>query len=171
MSKKAVDFGALFAEVAGGVKPGKDREAKIMARYNEYFQRLCQTPGANVSTETPQEVEQAVAEARRTQAKAARAVYELHRDELHGGLEALVADADAKTLAAVEAQDALRTYQRLMTKFASACGMPATPPIDDPDIAEFRHRGWRERAQRVLHPPKPVHHGVVEKLFELVGLD
>jgi hypothetical protein len=59
-----------------------------------------------------------------------------------------------------------------MNAFATACRMPATQPIDDPNLESFSYRGWRERVQRVLHSPKkPIERGVASKLLQQLALD
>lgn len=151
-STASVDFGNLMMTVRARLQPFVARREKIASRYHAWSRREY-TRGAEMRTDPPDTVREAIETVDRDHAAAAARVYETAAPPILADLERRTTRIGELYGALVAEMEALRVVEREAAQFARACGRPSRPSLLDSAITSVGHQEWQRRVQYVLHPP------------------
>lgn len=155
MNNAERNFDKRNAELAARLRPMDDKSEKVRQAHREWYQRELQRPGAHITTQAPEEVETALAQLRQKRFNAGREYYVSQEVAIVRETEAWTTEIAELLEPLVEKIEAFKQWQQARDRFAGACGMPR-PMLADLATVEPTPQGfrfWRDRVQRVLHPP------------------
>lgn len=155
---EALNFHQRNAELQAAVQPFATRTKAIHDTYETWFQRELKRPGADITTSTPSEVEDALDKVARERQAAARRLYDSHASAIRAEERQIAERARAAYAALVAVFDEARDFQRERNRYQMACGVEPGSRLDDSAITQTAFAGWTNHIDRALNPATPVAH-------------
>jgi hypothetical protein len=141
MGKAATVFEwvSVWAGLKDRQRPMDDQHAHVARKFQQWFEREMQRPGASISTATPEAVDRALAIAASEKQNVSRSYFDTNAQNILAERKRIVADVAASYVETAQRMETLRAFDDQLRRFAAACHKPIP-------------RHWQIRTSRLTGP-------------------